>query len=322
MKHAELLYQRLQEGKIRELIPEPELRYRINKIRTKLPIFYKTKEGETLKITKALLMGNIAQFKGVYISKPTELTFHAEYQNLGRTTKATVYQQIGNVRNKVSFLFGANATYKLEQKYKFQKPEKLPLVADIRRRRWVSDAHFEKMLTMGLADDRPRSADTYPEPNASNEILDLRTDWTEGADLYPKPVAEGIVISPRPPELVSGVFKWDIYYRVPLESAKVRLSYTVTNNTDRKLTIEEWSSMVSILYEDLQHMSFAYLKGGYSPKTLGIGQSTTYTFEVPLPEWVYGYVTVTHACKYYKNGMFAYGGGPIWNFRLGRVVLP
>jgi len=241
---------------------------------------------------------------------------------LGRTTKTTVYQQIGNVKNKVLLLFGANATYKLEQKYKFEKPEKLPLVADIRRRRWVSDAHFEKVLTMGLADDRPRPVNTYPEQRASNEVLDLSPNWTEGADIYPKPVAEGIMITPKPPELVSGVFKWDIYYRVPLEPSRVRLSYTVTNNTDRTLTIEEWSGMVSILYEDQRHMSFAYLKGGYSPRTLGVKQSTTYTFEVPLPEWVYGYVTVTHACKYYKDGMFAYGGGPIWNFRLGRVILP
>jgi hypothetical protein len=65
----------------------------------------------------------MTQFKGVYISKPTELTFRVEYQNLGRTTKATVYQQIGDVKNKVLLLFGANATYKLEQKYKFEKPE-------------------------------------------------------------------------------------------------------------------------------------------------------------------------------------------------------
>jgi len=322
MRHAELLYQKLQKGEIRELVPEPEIRYRINNVRTKLPIFYKTKQGETLKITKAQLMGNITQFKSVLISKPAELTYRVEYQNTGRTTKATVYQQIGNVRNKVTLLFGANATYKFEQKYKFEKPEKLPLVADIRHRKWRTEAHFEKVITMGLADDRPRPVNTYPEPSASNEVLDLSPDWTEGADVYPKPVPEGIVISPKPPELVSGVFKWDIYYRVPLEPARVRLSYTVTNNTDRTLSIEEWNGMVSILYEDQRHMSFAYLKGGYSPRTLGIGQSTTYTFEVPLPEWVYGYVTVTHACKYYKDGMFAYGGGSIWNFRLGRVILP
>jgi hypothetical protein len=137
MKHVELLYQRLQEGKIRELIPEPKLRYRINKIRTKSPIFYKTKQGETLQIKRAQLIGNMTQFKNVYISKPTELTFRVEYQNTGRTTKANVYQQIGDVKNKVLLLFGANAVYTLEQKYKFEKPEKLPLVADIRRRRWV-----------------------------------------------------------------------------------------------------------------------------------------------------------------------------------------
>jgi hypothetical protein len=87
MKHVELLYQRLQEGRVRKLVPEPELRYRINKIRTKLPIFYKTKQGETLQIKRAQLIGNMTQFKGVYISKPTELTFRVEYQNLGRTTR-------------------------------------------------------------------------------------------------------------------------------------------------------------------------------------------------------------------------------------------
>jgi len=77
MKHAELLYQKLQKGEIRELVPESEIRYRINKIRTKLPIFYKTKQGETLQIKRAQLIGNMTQFKDVYISKPTELTFRS-----------------------------------------------------------------------------------------------------------------------------------------------------------------------------------------------------------------------------------------------------
>jgi len=80
--------------------------------------------------------------------------------------------------------------------------------------------------------------------------------------------------------------------------------------------------MVAILYEDQLHMSYATTKAGYEPRNLDVGQSTTYTFDIPLPEWIYGYVTVTHACRYYKDGMFVYGGGAIWNFKLGRVILP
>jgi len=322
MNHAELLYKRLQEGNIKELVSEPKLRYCINRIRTKFPLFFKIKQGEFLQIKKVQLIGNMIQYGNIHIAKPAELIYKVEYYNSGRRVKASVYQQIGNVKNKVLVLFGKNATYALEQRYKLDKPQKLPLVADIRHRRWVSDSHFEQVVTIGLADDRPRPINTYPEQRASNEILDIRPDWKEGADIYPKPIPEGVVISPKQFEPVSGLFKWDIYYRVPLETTRVRFSYTVINNTDRTLTIEDWNCMVSILYEDRQHMSYAYARTGYAPRTLGIRQNTTYTFEIPLPEWVYGYVSVTHTCKYYKDGMFVYAGGPIWNFRLGRVMLP
>jgi len=325
MKHVDILYKRLQErGEIKRLRPETELFYRINNLRTRKPLYisFKNKQGATLQIKRAQLIGNIAKYGDVYISKPTELMYHVEYYNAGRSVRALVYQQIGEMKNKVIVLFGKNAIYRFDQKYKFEKPEKLQLVADIRHRRWISDAHFEQVLTMGLADDRPRPVDTYPEPKASNEVLDLKPQWKEGADLYPKPVPEGVSISPKPITYVSGIFKWDTNYRVPIEPAKIRLSYTVTNNTDRRLTIEEWSAMVAILYEDQLHMSYATTKAGYEPRNLDVGQSTTYTFDIPLPEWIYGYVTVTHACRYYKDGMFVYGGGAIWNFKLGRVILP
>ena len=325
MKHVELLYKRLEKGgEIKRLEPEPELFYRINRMWTREPLYisFKNKQGATLQIKRVQLIGNITKYRNVYVSKPTELTYHVEYYNAGRRIRALVYQQIGEMKSKVIVLFGKNATYRLDQKYKLEKPEKLQLVADIRHRRWTSDSHFEQVLTMGLADDRPRSVDTYPEPNAENEVLDIKPQWKEGTDLYPKPVANGITIKPKPVEFVSGLFKWDINYRVPIESAKVRLSYTVTNNTDKSLTIKEWSAMIAILYEDQLHMSYATTKAGYSPRTLQKGQSTTYIFDVPLPEWVYGYVTITHAQKFYKDDMFVYSGGPIWNFKLGRVMLP
>jgi len=325
MKHVELLYQRLQEREVKELVPELEIRYFINRLKTKSPLytFFRTKQGTQLQIKRAQLIGNITKYKEVYVAKPTNLTFRVEYYNTGRVRRTFVYQQIGDMKNKVILLFGKGATYRLDQKYKFEKPEKLPLIADIRHRRWFSDAHFEKVLTMGLADDRPRSVNTYPEPNAENDVLDIKPKWEEGAYVYPQPPEDfDIEIKPKGVQFISGLFKWDIAYRVPIESATVRCSYTVKNNSDQKIRIEEWNLMVEILYDDMRHVSYGVTKAGYGPRTIAPGQSTTYEFDASLPEWVYGYVTITHAMRFYRDGMFMYGGGPVWNFRLGRVVLP
>jgi len=326
MKHIELLYQRLQEKEeIKQLRPEPEIRYFINRIKTRQPLytFFRTKQGTQLQIKRAQLIGNITKYKNVFVAKPTDLTFRVEYYNAGRTVRALVYQQIGESKVRQIVIFGSGATYRLDVKHKFDKPEKMPLVADIRRRRWRSDAHFEQVFTIGLADDRPRSVNTYPEPNAENEILDIKPKWEEGAYVYPQPPKDfDIEIKPRVVQFISGLFKWDIAYRVPIEPAKVRCSYTVKNNSDRKVRIEEWSLMVEILYDDMRHVSYGVTKAGYGPRTIAPGGSTTYEFDASLPEWVYGYVTITHAMRFYKDEMFVYGGGPIWNFKLGRVILP
>ena len=134
MKHLDVLYHRLREGKIKQIKKEIGIRYVINKIKVRTPIytFLRTKKGSDLQIKKAQLIGDITKYKDVYVVKPsTTLTFHVEYYNAGRPVRAIIYQQIQEVKRKVIALLGSNATCKLDINYKVDEPQKLSVVADI-----------------------------------------------------------------------------------------------------------------------------------------------------------------------------------------------
>lgn len=274
-----------------------------------------------MKIKKAQIIGNVMKYsENLYLTKPGTLTFSVEYFNAGRPVRAFVYQQIGEEKRYVKVLFGKDATYKLDLKKEITKPEKLPVIADVRRRRWKSDSHFETTVTFGIADNRPKPINTYPEKGVENEVLDIRPEWRVGADIYPKPTPTDITISPKDVQFTSNVVVWDIPYKIG--KPEMKFEYSVTNRSDRVLSIEEWTLMVSVLYEDFRHMSYISTKIGYPVRRLNVGETTNYSFKIELPDWSYGYVSVTHACKYYKDGMFVYGGGPLWNFMIGRILFP
>ena len=279
------------------------------------------KQGGQLQIKKVSLSGPIKKFKNILVAKPSVLSLIVTYRNQGRTVRATIYQQLGKAWIRRRVLFRAGAELQLKVDYKLRKPEKVVVIADIRKRRFLPQAHFEKVLPFGIAEFKPRPVETYPEPNAENERIDIRPKWEEGARIYPEPVPEDIEIIPKELKFVSGVLMWDIAYRVPVEKTRVRISYEVVNRSDKVLTIKEWSFMVSILYEDMQHMSYASTKTGVKDRKLRPNQRTRYTVEVGLPSWVWGYVTITHALKFYKDGLFCYAGGPLWDFKLGRVLI-
>jgi len=279
--------------------------------------------GTQFQIKSAKLRGTLKPFKEIYIAKPCDLFLIVTYHNSGRSARALVTQKIGDSVAKVTVLFGRDADYTLELKYRIDKPEEVPVLADIRKRRWRSDARLEKTLALGLADDRPKPVAEYPENEASNETLDIAPPWKEGKGVYPEKLPDGLTITPADFALQTGAIKWGKnYYMVPIEECRINFSWTVKNGTDRALTIEPVSFMLSTLYEDNVHMSYVNIQPAGDRKRVGVGKAGSYSLTVPIPEWCYGRVTGTHVCKFYFDGMMRYYGGPIWYFFLGRVLLP
>jgi hypothetical protein len=178
---------------------------------------------------------------------------------------------------------------------------------------------------IGLFDDRYKPVSEYPVSGVDNAVLDIPYSWRIQNTIYPQPVLSGLSFSNLNISFVSGFLQYEgKYYKDPSGNNTVRISCRVTNNSQYDLNVRHWGLVVSVLYEDNQHVSQANVSVSFPTFDLYRGQYRDYSIDVNLPTWAYGRVAIAHALNFYDKATntLRYTGGPFYCFEVYRLRLP
>ena len=282
------------------------------------------------------LKGYRAIYKSVHMCTPgDELVLTGYYKNQrNRPILADLLQEFDGNRVKHHVLFMPQAPYQLEMKFKVSEPKKYvakaearPRIRPLRPRGLVREVLGTDVASynypVGLFDDRPKPVSEYPVAGVDNVRLDVAYSFRAENKAYPTPLPSGLAIDGMSVSAIEGVVvyagKW---FKDPNVNNVIRVSARIMNNTGSSVTIKHWGLPLSVLYEDNMHVSQVNVSISFPDKTIPHGQSYSYYLDVPIPGWAYGRIAIAHALKVYKDGTFVYGGGPLWQFELGRLRMP
>ena len=279
---------------------------------------------KTVIVKDISISGHIATIDGIYITKyNSDIKSTTIFEN--KATRPTVRQlsvEMDGVSKGVYVLFGAKATYTIELTKKITSPQHLNVRARVYAPLLQADEVTQK-YTIGLLDNRAKPVSEYPVQGVDNAVLDIAYSWKEGVAIYPSNVPTNkISIKPYSTVKYDGFYKYDIYYKLLDRDNKVTVKWIVTYNGSKYLDIHNYGVLVSVLYDDLRHVSSAVADVKLPNVRIGSKMSYNFSATVTLPPWAYGYVAIVVAQKFFEGGMPIYYGGPMWTFKVGRVLLP
>ncbi len=336
----ERMYQSLREGRLPRVYPAGTLVKRtqgvaqtlrmrrdgVRNLATKLvrPLAYR----KAVAITDSALSGYETTFRGAYLGLyGNELSYKVGYKSqFKRPTMAKLVQSIGDVEETTHTLFMPEAPYTKTVKKPITKPEALACAASV-----ISEKGFFKydalseQFNVGVFDDRYKSVAEYPVSGVDNAILDLSYNWKVENKVYPMPLPSGLSFYNFDVIASSGFLAHSgKYYKDPSVTNYVTVLATIKNRTGAKIRIEHWGLPISVLYEENKRVSQSDLGDIYFTPSRDIANGTDYGcgWTIALPDWCYGKIAVAYAMNFYKDGMFIYGGGPLFQFEIFRILLP
>lgn len=277
-------------------------------------------------ITDSAFSGYKITLKGAYIGKyGDELSYKVGYESqFVRPTMAKMVQSIGDVEETTHVLFMPQASFDKTVKKSITRPEALTCVASVTSEKgfFKYDALSEQ-FNVGVLDDRFKPATEYPVPGADNAILDLSYSWRVENKIYPQPLPSGLSFYSLVTDPFQGFFSYGgKYYAEPAVDKLVNVRSVIRNRTGSTLRVEQWGLLLSVLYDDNRRVSQVNIDIGFPTVNIGNGRDWVMSPSFPLPNWCYGKIAVAHAMNFYKDGMFIYGGGPLWQFEVFRLLLP
>jgi len=331
------MYRCLREGLLPKIYPAKSIleigRHRIKEalrsgdlIKNEIALIKPLAIRKAVVITGTNFSGYRTTFRNAYVGKRNDtLIFEVNYKNqLARPTAAKIVQKMGDVRSEVHVLFMRHAPYTFKVEKPLTDPASLTCSAEV-----ISETGLfrydstTQRYDVGLFDDSYKPVSEYPVPEANNVELDIKCDWKVGNSVYPTPLPEGLTIDSLSVEFLNGFMEYeDKLYKDPAVNNTVRIRARIVNKTGRTIKVEHWGLPLTAVYEDDLHVSQVDVAVNFPRRTIYNGASYSYYLDVNLPDWCYGKVAVAHAMNIYKNGLYCYGGGPLFCFEVFRLRLP
>lgn len=336
MSLPEVMLKSLEDKKLPKCLGKPRLKIfservpstvtLVNSVRSSVSKVKPLSRFKTAVIRDTWIIGARTTYNGIKIFKYNDLIrYKAIYKNqLPIPLLAKVIQRIGSAEKIIHVFFMPHASYTGEVTEAVTAPKYIPATAKIQSETGLItyDSVYET-YTIGVLDDRYKLVEEYPVDGVDNAELTIMYDFKVGNFIYPQPTPSGLSFQLEDPEFIQGFLMYnDKRYKTPGTDNVVRVGYRVTNNTGATIKLTHWGFPISVLYEDSRHVSQADMAVSISPITLKKGKSVAFTFDVALPDWAYGMIALAHALNVYKDGMYIYGGGPLWQFECFRLLLP
>jgi len=341
MSLPETMFQRLREKKIpspRPRTPIPSRikgkirasRYAGNEIANNLTYFRPLSRLKPVRVEDlalALPKGSFAKYKNVYIVKSgTEALLMGKY--LWRMIKpgtALVTQSLGEEKNVIRVIFPPYGYYEAKTKLPINRAGTVTATGTIRWR--LRQDTTTKNYEFGLFDDRPKPVREYPVAGADNVVLDLAYRFEERNYIYPPPIPSDLSFGDLSIAPQAGFLYFaGRWYKDPTTNNTLRLRWTLRNNTPYTIKARHWGLPISVLYEDVRHVSQVNAELSVSERTISRGYTTTFDLTFNLPAWAYGYVAISHAVNVYqyRHGAWElyWSGGPVFQIMVGRLVMP
>lgn len=334
----ERMYQSLQEGRLPRVYPARTivqraqgaagtLRIRRGNIRNLTAKLVRPLAArKAVAITDSMFSGYETTFKGAYLGRYNdEVSYKVGYKSqFQRPTMAKLVQSIGDVEETAHVLFMPDAPFDKTVKKKITTPTTLTCASSVFSEKgfFKYDALSED-FSVGVFDDRYKPATEYPVSGADNAILDLSYSWKKENKIYPPSLPSGLSFENLEAKSFQGFLLYGgKYYTDPTMNSWVNTSSVIRNNTGSRIRVETWGLLLSCLYDDDQRVSQVDVES--SPSIFNIEDGKTWSLGsmfIP-PDWCYGKIAVAHAINFYKDGMLIYGGGPLWQFEIFRILLP
>jgi len=277
-------------------------------------------------VTGSNFSGYRTTIRNAYVGRyGDELVYKVDYKSqLARPTMAKITQKMGDITDTINVLFMPEAPYTHEVKKTLTDPESLPCSSSV-----TSELGFFKYdsisetYNVGLFDDRYKPSREYPVSGADNAVLDIAYDWRVTNLVYPLPLPSGLTFNSMSVQLRSGFLSYEGKpYKDPGVNNTVRVLARIRNNTGTPITVKHWGLPLSVLYEDNRRVSQINVDVSFPDRTIPNGGYYNYYLDFNLPAWCYGRVAAAHAMSFYRRGLYFYGGGPLWQFEVFRLLLP
>ncbi len=280
-----------------------------------------------LRVSKAEVVGDIIKYqKWSLANSGTTTKFICEYTcNNALPRTVHIRQCAGERCRKATAVFlpgGGKAT--LTVPFVIRKPEQVNFTAYGGFHRLFMRQLVRAVKTFGILNCSPKPVSEYPVNGVYNTTLTIIPEFKEGVSIYPKPTSY-VDFKDMSLRVVQGAFRYKGKLYGIYDSNKcytvLEGRYTVVANTD-VVELEDWSTLLTVLYADKKHVSQSRVPASIANSNLREGESTSVSFRIPVPHWAYGYVNIASALNIYHNGMYVYGGGPMWSIMLCRGVVP
>lgn len=264
--------------------------------------------------------------RNAYVSKyGDELIYRTRYKNqrafplMGKIT-----QRMDEAEHITHVLFMPLAPYEAEVKHRVVEPKSLMCSAEVTAETGlIRYDSVSEAFNVGLFDDRYKPAGEYPVSGVDNAILDIAYDFRVANLVYPLPLPSGLSFERMSASYRSGFLLYEgKQYKDPAVNNTIRVAATIRNNTGATVRVEHWGFPLSVLYEDNRRVSQIDVAVSFPARDIANGGTNSYYLDFNLPRWAYGRIAAAHALNIYKDGMYIYGGGPLFQFEVFRLRLP
>jgi len=299
--------------------------------------FYQTERVRRRYRRRSLLLGLISDFSitdayleaplmidDIPIGKIGDTVYYAvTYKNNRKSPKGVfITQKIGDVEDTARVEFLGEVSYTRKTPYTLREaPVRLDASAKIYTLAKTYD-EISQTFNVGALDDSFKPVSEYPEPNASNAVLDLSYNFEEGNNyLYP-PEATGLFDYTSPAISFSNVVSYQgLNYLRPDVTSKVRLSFRLRNRSGSTVKLSSPGTLLTVIYADNAHVS-QILTGSTGEVTLKNNAYHDFSDTVNIPYSFYGMLQVCKVFDVYKSNRYYTTIGVVYDFRVGRLLLP
>lgn len=338
MSLPELMYEGLRAGRLPSLYPAKtrvetalsqlkEAKFRRDRLlNTTVKLVKPLRTVKGIVVEDTSFSGYRLTLRNAYISKYNdELTYRARYKNQRRIPlMGKIDQKMDGAEQITHVLFMPLAPYEAEVKNKVTAPKSLRCSAEVAAEVGIIKYDsISETFPVGLFDDRYKLTDEHPVSGVDNAILDMVYDFKVANLVYPLPLPSGLSFEAMSVSYRSGFLAFEgKQYTDPAVNNAIRVAATIRNNTGATIRVEHWGFPLSVLYDDLRHVSQIDVTVSFPARDILNGSAYSYYLDFNLPAWCYGRVAAAHAFKVLKAGMPIYYGGPLYAFEVFRLLLP